>query len=102
MRGVVNVLFVVPTERRLQALIDAVAADAERRRERPGNWFKPSWPLWAGYGPYWWYDPFWPGATFIHGRAIAIRGGIHHVGVGHFHGHWSAGGHGVARGGRHR
>lgn len=46
-RGVVNVLFVVPTERRLQALVDAVYADAERRREKRDNWFIPSWPLWA-------------------------------------------------------
>ena len=42
---VVNVLFVVPTERRLQALVDAVAADAKRRRENQNNWFTPRWPL---------------------------------------------------------
>jgi hypothetical protein len=41
----VNVLFVVPTERRLQALVDAVAADTERRRHARDNWFTPSWPL---------------------------------------------------------
>jgi hypothetical protein len=46
-RGAVNVLFVVPTERRLQALVDAVAADEKRRRERADNWFTPGWPLWA-------------------------------------------------------
>jgi hypothetical protein len=44
-RRPVNVLFVVPTERRLQALADAVAADAERRRKARDNWFTPSWPL---------------------------------------------------------
>ena len=41
----VNVLFVVPSERRLQALVDAVAADAKRRRDNPNNWFAPRWPL---------------------------------------------------------
>jgi hypothetical protein len=46
-RGQINVLFVVPTERRLCALVDAVAADAERRRQARDNWFTPSWPLLA-------------------------------------------------------
>jgi hypothetical protein len=46
-RGYINVLFVVPTERRLRALVDAVAADKERRREARDNWFTPSWPLLA-------------------------------------------------------
>jgi hypothetical protein len=32
------------------------------------------WPLWAGYGPYWWYDPFYPRAVFIHSRPIIIQG----------------------------
>jgi len=41
----VNVLFVVPSERRLQALVDAVAADNDRRRKTRDNWFTPSWPL---------------------------------------------------------
>lgn len=44
-RRPVNVLFVVPSERRLQALVDAVAADDERRRKARDNWFMPSWPL---------------------------------------------------------
>lgn len=42
---VVNVLFVVPSERRLQALVDAVAADAKRRRANERNSFTPHWPL---------------------------------------------------------
>jgi hypothetical protein len=46
-RGHINVLFVVPTERRLHALVDAVAADTERRRQTRDNWFTPSWPLLA-------------------------------------------------------
>ena len=32
------------------------------------------WPLWAGYGPYWWYDPFYPRVVFVHARPIVIRG----------------------------
>ena len=36
-RGLVHILFVVPTERRLQALIDAVAEDRERRRRARDN-----------------------------------------------------------------
>jgi hypothetical protein len=50
-RGHINVLFVVPTERRLQALVDAVAADRERRRQARDNWFTPSWPLLAALTP---------------------------------------------------
>ena len=32
------------------------------------------WPLWAGYGPYWWYDPFYPRVVFVHSRPIVIHG----------------------------
>jgi hypothetical protein len=32
------------------------------------------WPLWAGYGPYWWYDPFYPRVVFVHARPIVVRG----------------------------
>jgi hypothetical protein len=48
---VVNLLFVVPSEGRLQALADAVADDAKRRRENQYNWFTPSWPLSAALTP---------------------------------------------------
>jgi len=44
-RRVVNLLFGVPTEQRVRALVDAVAADRERRRHKQHNWFTPSWPL---------------------------------------------------------
>lgn len=57
------------------------------------------WPLWAGYGPYWWYDPFYPSAVFIHARPYVIRG-PGHVTVGRFGGHFRAGGGHVAV--RHR
>jgi len=32
------------------------------------------WPLWAGYGPYWWYDPFYPRVVFVHSRPIVVHG----------------------------
>ncbi len=50
-RDHINVLFVVPTERRLQALVDADAADTKRRRQTRDNWFTPSWPLLAALTP---------------------------------------------------
>lgn len=58
------------------------------------------WPLWAGYGPYWWYDPFYPRVAFIHVHPRVFHGPGRVV-VGRFGGHFhaSGGGH-VARGGR--
>lgn len=52
------------------------------------------WPLWAGYGPYWWYDPWYPGWGFYHVRPYVVYG--HRPGrvfVGHFGGRYRAGGH---------
>jgi len=60
-----------------------------------------SWPYWAGYGPYWWYDPFYPQAVFIHARPFAFDHRAH-VSVGRFGGHFRAGGGHVARGGGRR
>ncbi len=64
------------------------------------------WPYWAGYGPYWWYGGFGPGFVgYAHPRPFRFgRGGIVHgpVHVGHFGGHFRAGGGhigGVAHGG---
>jgi hypothetical protein len=57
------------------------------------------WPLWAGYGPYWWYDPFYGGRVFVH----AHRWGFHGPGrvvVGGFGGRFHAGGTHVAHGRR--
>jgi hypothetical protein len=48
------------------------------------------WPLWAGYGPYWWYDPFYPRAVFIHTRPIHVHG-TGRVTVGRFGGRFHAG-----------
>jgi hypothetical protein len=58
---------------------DAVYADA-------------GWPLWAGYGPYWWYDPWYPGWGFYHVRPYVVYRGGHHPVVGHFGGRFRAGG----------
>lgn len=41
-RECVNVLFVVPTERRLRALVEALAADQEQRSNDSG-WLRPGW-----------------------------------------------------------
>jgi len=50
-----------------------------------------TWPLWAGWGPYWWYDPFYPRTVFIHTHPYVIRGPGRVV-VGRFGGHYHAGG----------
>ncbi len=50
-RGCVNVLFVVPTERRLRALAEALAADQDRRRKDSAGWFKPRWSYAAALSP---------------------------------------------------
>jgi hypothetical protein len=76
----------------------------DRQEVEPRVAYSEPYYWYAGWGPYWWYDPFWPGAGFVHARPIVIRGGFHHVGVGRFHGHWSSGGFhgGVAHRGGHR
>jgi len=50
-----------------------------------------AWPLWAGWGPYWWYDPFYPRVVFLHSHPIHFHGNGH-VAVGRFGGHFRAGG----------
>jgi len=56
----------------------------ERQDKQPDVAFEAvpvGWPLWAGYGPYWWYDPFYPRAVFIHTRPVIVHGsGRVHVG----------------------
>ena len=54
------------------------------------------WPLWAGWGPYWWYDPFYPRVVFIHAHPYRFHG-TGHVVVGGFGGRFRAGGNTVAR-----
>jgi len=60
-----------------------------------------AWPLWAGYGPYWWYDPFYPRVVFLHAHPYVIHGSGHVV-VGRFGGHFHAGGGTHVAGGAHR
>jgi hypothetical protein len=50
-----------------------------------------AWPLWAGWGPYWWYDPFYPSTVFVHVHPHVFPG-RGHVMVGRFGGHFRAGG----------
>jgi len=50
-----------------------------------------AWPLWAGYGPYWWYDPFYPRVVFVHAHPWGFHGPGRVV-VGHFGGRFHAGG----------
>lgn len=61
---------------------------------------EPAWPYWAGYGPYWWYDPFYPQVVFVHPRPFRFheRGPVF---VDHFHGRFAPGGaHVAGRGSR--
>jgi hypothetical protein len=49
----------------------------------------PAWPLWAGHGPHWWYDPFYPRTVFIHARPWRFHGPGRVV-VGRFDGRFRA------------
>ena len=55
-----------------------------------------TWPLWAGYGPYWWYDPWYPRAAFVHAHPIVVRDHRAPL-VGHFDGRFAPGGAHVVR-----
>jgi hypothetical protein len=57
------------------------------------------WPLWAGWGPYWWYDPFYPRVVFVHAHPVRLHGSGRVI-VGGFGGRFRAGGTVVARGHR--
>lgn len=59
------------------------------------------WPLWAGYGPYWWYDPFYPSVVFVHAHPYHFQGNGR-VMVGGFGGRFHAGGGAHVAGGTHR
>jgi hypothetical protein len=60
-----------------------------------------AWPYWAGYGPHWWYDPFYPRTVFIHTRPIVIHDHRRPV-VGRFDGRFRPGGATVVRRGPRR
>lgn len=69
----------------------------DNRRELAYEVAPSPWPVWAGYGPYWWYDPFYPRTVFIHARPHVIRNPGHVV-VGRFGGRFTPSGRGsVAR-----
>lgn len=34
------------------------------------------WPLWAGWGPYWWYDPVYPSDVFAHSHPYVFHGHV--------------------------
>ena len=59
-----------------------------------------TWPLWVGWGPYWWYDPFYPRVVFLHSRPYEIRG-TGAVVVGRFGGRFYARGTTHIAAGRH-
>jgi hypothetical protein len=72
----------------------ASRTDFDRVDIQPGNAYVYSstygypydyWPAWAGWGPYWWYDPYFPTVGFVHGRTWVGRA-PGHVAVGGFRG----------------
>jgi len=81
-----------------------VASRAEFDRVKQENeaygYAAAEWPYWAGYGPYWWYDPFFPRFAFVHARPIVIDHHRGHVGVGRFEGRFRPVG-GARAGGAH-
>lgn len=49
----------------------------DRIRREPDRYaYDPWWPY-AGFGPYWWYDPFYPSVAFVH-APIYVHGHYHH------------------------
>ncbi len=49
----------------------------DRLRREPERYaYDPWWPY-AGFGPYWWYDPFYPSVAFVH-APIYVHGHHHH------------------------
>src|SRR5262249_9596568 len=61
--------------------------------------YEGAWPYWAGYGPYWGYDPFYPQLVFVHSPSFRFHGAP--VRVGHFGGGFHAVGPHVSAGGMH-
>lgn len=44
----------------------------DRMQPEPTVAYGTGWSVWAGYCPYWWYDPFYPGSVVVHSRPIVI------------------------------
>jgi hypothetical protein len=91
-----DVLWQVTTGARVVA--SRTAFDRVRTQQPDDYAYETGWPLWAGYGPYWWWDPFYPSVVFVHGHGGPIRIHDHRgrVSVGHFNGHFRASRHVVA------
>ena len=59
-------------------------------QDQPQYAYDTTWPLWAGWGPYWWWDPLYPSTVFVHTRPVVIRDHRAPVHVGSFAGHFRA------------
>jgi hypothetical protein len=58
------------------------------------TWYDPYYfAYYAGYGPFWWYDPLYSGIVFANTRPIAIHDRGAPITVGGFDGHFAAAGH---------
>jgi len=58
-----------------------VASRTSFQRQEPLDYYYADvWPYWSGYGwgygPYWWYDPFYPNYVFIHQRPTHVGQGV--------------------------
>ena len=62
-----------------------------------------TWPLWAGYGPLWWYDPLYPRhVVFVNRRPIVIHDHRGPVVIGRFNGRFRPHGTQIVRRGKRR
>jgi hypothetical protein len=61
------------------------------RLERDEPEVRAHFVVFSGWGPYWWYDPFYPGVVFRHHRPIVVHrpGGVivHRSPLHHYRGH---------------
>ncbi len=59
------------------ARLVASSTGFDRVRSDPDRYaYDPWWPY-GGFGPYWWYDPFYPSVAFVH-APIYVHGHHHH------------------------
>jgi len=55
----------------VRTVASRTAFDRVERQAQTGS--VETWPLWAGHGPYWWYDAGYAGAVFVHAHPILVR-----------------------------
>jgi hypothetical protein len=67
-----DVLWQVETSERTVASHDTFDRIEVEPEEESADLYQP-WPLWSGYGPNWWYDPFYPGTAYIHPRVVGTE-----------------------------